>query len=104
MSGRNTFLFGAALAAATVAIGVDHYVNPVPAPAASAAVPPAGGSPCGAGSPCAAAPVPIPAAAPCAAASPCAAAPAEAQKLPPPPPPVKKLPPPPPPAKPAGNG
>ncbi len=104
MSTRNTFLFGAALAAATVAIGVDHYVNPVPAP------PHRGGDAPGrrlalrgrialrrsTG--------PAPAAAPCAAASPCAAAPAEAQKLPPPPPPAKKLPPPPPPAKPSGNG
>jgi len=86
-TGRNTLLFGAALAATAAAVAVDTYQNPVPpAPVAIAGARVAGSAPCAAGAV---------SAAPCAAGAPVVkkAAPAaplaKPQKKAPPPPAVK---------------
>lgn len=77
MSTKNTFLFGAALAVAAVAIAADHATNPVPARPKfdSGAIVASGTAPC--------------AAAPCAAGAPAATG---ARRAPPPPPPARPLP------------
>ena len=78
MSTRNTILFGAALAAATVAIAVDHATHPVPERPKFE-----GGAVAGGGlAPCAAAP--------CAAGAPAGGA--TIKRAPPPPPPPLPLP------------
>lgn len=79
MSARNTILFGAALAAATVAIAVDHATHPVPERPKFE-----GGAVAGGGlSPCAAAP--------CAAGAATSGG-AGVKRAPPPPPPPRPLP------------
>lgn len=90
MSGRNTLLFGAALAVTTAAIAADHLSKPVPPrPVHGQTTSAAAAAPCAAGAPIAA---------PCAAGAPAAKAtpppppaqrPGEAQKLAPPPPPAQ---------------
>lgn len=77
MSSKNTFLFGAALAVATVAIAADHVSNPVPERPKfeSGTVAASGLAPC--------------AAAPCAAGAPAATT---TRRAPPPPPPARPLP------------
>ena len=83
MTTRNTLLFGAALAAATAAVAVDHARHPVPrAQAQTQSAPAVGAAPCAASAPCAAA---APRLAP---PPPPAPRPVEPAKLAPPPPPA----------------
>lgn len=72
MSSKNTFLFGAALAVATVAIAADHVSNPVPEQPKfeSGTVAASGLAPCAAGAPAA----------------------TTTRRAPPPPPPARPLP------------
>lgn len=64
MTSRNTLLFGAALAAATAAIAIDHATHPVPprpgygAGPVAAGTAPCAAAPCAAGAPKLAAPPP----------------------------------------------